>query len=125
MNKIAMMIASGEISVEELASVPELIERANLVIKGIDACKLTLNFPFGKDMIDCYDYTDTAGEYHSWGNCSSKGIFTCYCNWGGSHMTGACDLTNFSSVFIAFENSEFEYDLKRFLKQQIEAAEAN
>ena len=47
MNRLATFIANGSISVEELASAKELIERAELVTKGIEACKKTLAFPLG------------------------------------------------------------------------------
>lgn len=122
MNKLAALIASGEVTVEELANAGELIERAQLVTKGIEACKKTLTFPFGVSEIYCYSYTDRAGEYSSWGYCSRNGIFACSCNWGGNHVIGTCNLTDFADVFMAFENKEFECDLRKFLTQQIEKA---
>lgn len=122
MNKLATLIAKGEITVEELASAKKLIERADLVTNGIKACSKTLVFPFGVSEINCYSYTDSAGEYEAWGTCTSDGTFTCSCNWGGNHVVGRCNLTNFTEVFMAFENSEFAYDLHRFLLQQIEKA---
>ena len=122
MNKLANLIANGEITVEELANAGELIERAELVSKGLKACKRTILFPFGTDEISCYSYMDSAGEYQSWGSCTKDGVFTCSCNWGGNHETGKCNLTNFTEVFMAFENDEFAHDLRRFLLQQIEKA---
>ena len=122
MNKLAELIANGSISVEELASARELIERAELVTNGIAACKKTLLFPFGTSSINCYSYMDSAGEYEAWGDCSIDGNFTCFCNWGGNHEIGSCNLTDFSEVFMAFENEEFAHDLKRFLLQQINKA---
>ena len=122
MNKLAILIANGDITVEDLASAKELIERAELVTKGIQACKKTLMFPLVVSEISCYSYIDSAGEYEAWGNCSSDGMFTCYCNWGGNHITGNCNLMNFTEVFMAFENSEFAHDLRRFLLQQIKNA---
>ena len=122
MNKLATLIANGDITVEELASANELIERANLVTQGIEACKKTLMFPLGVNNINCYSYTDSAGEYEAWGNCSNNGTFTCSCNWGGNHVIGCCNLTNFDEVFLAFENEEFAHDLNRFLLQQINKA---
>lgn len=62
MNKLATLIAKGEITVEELVSAKELIERAELVTNGIKACRKTLMFPFGVSEINCYSYTDSAGE---------------------------------------------------------------
>lgn len=119
MNKLAFFIANGEVTVEELANAKDLIERAELVSKGINACKTSIMFPIEVNEVSCYSYTDSAGEYHSWGTCTNCGMFTCYCNWGGDHEIGRVDLTNFEQVFMAFENSEFAHDLKRFLQQQI------
>ena len=110
------------LQVEELASASELIERAELVTKGIEACKKTLTFPFGVSEISCYSYMDSVGEYEAWGNCSIDGTFTCFSSWGGNNVTGTCNLTNFTEVFMAFENSEFAHDLRRFLLQQIDKA---
>ena len=118
--KLAEMIAKRIISVEELANAPELIERAQLVNEGLKACRSTLLFPFGTNELKCYDYTDRAGEYSSWGSVTIDGIFTCWCNWGGNHKIGEVNLNNPTEVFMAFENSEFAYDLKKFLKEQIE-----
>ncbi len=122
MNKLATLIANGDITVEELANAKELIDRAELVTKGLEACKKTLSFPLGANVIDCYSYTDSAGEYSSWGSCTSEGIFTCSCNWGGNHVIGECNLTNFAEVFMAFDNNEFTNDLRRFLLRQIKEA---
>lgn len=122
MNKLAKLIANGDVSVEELDSAKELIERAELVKEGIEACKKTLSFPFGVSKINCYSYMDSAGEYEAWGSCSIDGTFTCSCNWGGNHVIGICNLTKFTEVFMAFENKEFAHDLRRFLLQQIKMA---
>ena len=123
MNRLAEMIAKGEISVEELATARDLISRAELVVAGIEACKKTIVFPLGETTVNCYQYTDNAGEYEAWGTCSSDGVFKCSCNWGGNHQIGSCNLLIFESVFMAFENRDFSHDLKRFLKRQIEKAE--
>lgn len=125
MNKLANLIANGEITVEELANATELIERAELVTKGIEACKKTIVFSLGKKEIECYSYMDSAGEYQAWGSCTNDGVFTCSCNWGGNHVIGSCNLTDYKDVFMAFENSEFKHDLRRFLTWQIEKANAN
>ena len=125
MNKLANLIANGKITVEELASAQNLIERAKLVTTGIEACKKTILFPIGVHEIQCYSFEDSFGEYHSWGNCTIDGIFTCYSNWGGQHVIGTCNLTNFEDVFMGFENSEFESDLSRFLRIQIEILNEN
>ena len=122
MNKLAKLIANGEITVDELANAHELIERAQLVLKGLNACKSTIMFPLGITEVNCYSYTDFAGEYASWGTCNKDGLFTCFSNWGGNHVIGQCNLTNFTEVFMAFENAEFKHDLGRFLLQQIEKA---
>lgn len=117
---LAQMIANGTISIEELANANTLIERAKLVNDGVNACSKTLLFPLGVNELSCYDYTDRAGEYVAWGTVSRSGIFTCWCNWGGNHQIGQVDLTKPAEVFMAFENSEFAHDLKRFLKEQIQ-----
>lgn len=122
MNKLATLIARGEISIEELAKATELIDRAKLVTEGIEACKKTISFPFGCTEVDCYHYIDSAGEYESWGKCTINGLFICSSNWGGPHVIGRCNLTDYAEVFMAFENHEFENDLKRFLELQIETA---
>ena len=122
MNELANLIANGTITVEELASAKQLIERAELVRNGLEACKKTLAFRFGESSIDCYSYTDFAGEYEAWGNCQIDGTFTCWSNWGGNHIIGKCNLTNFAEVFMAFENKDFAYDLHRFLLEQIKKA---
>ena len=122
MNKLATLIANGEITVEELANAQELIERAKLVTNGITACKKTISFVLGVNKTNCYHYMDSAGEYESWGECTNEGVLTCYCNWGGTHEIGKCNLTNFTEVFMAFDKSEFAHDLSRFLQKQIEKA---
>ena len=121
MNKLAKMIADGSISVEELSEATKLIERAELVVKGLEACKKTVLFPLGETEVSCYHYTDRAGEYSAWGHCTIHGTFICYCNWGGNHEIGRCNLLDFKDVFMAFENEEFAHDLKRFLTEQIDA----
>ena len=123
MNNLAKLIANGNVTVEELSAAPELIERAQYVVKAIAACRKTLVFPLGTTQIVIYSYTDRAGEYEAWGSCTNDGFFTCFCNWGGKHQTGHVNLTNSADVFMAFENEEFKYDLKRFLDQQIAKAE--
>lgn len=120
MNKLANLVATGKITVEELSTAPELIERAQLVKDGISACNKTLHFPMGVTEINCYSYMDSAGEYEAWGTCDNNGNFTCSCNWGGDHIIGQVNILNSSDVFMAFENQEFSSDLKRFLKQQID-----
>ena len=122
MSKLAEMISNEEITVEELAGAKDLIARAEFVTKGIEACKKTLLFSLGETQIQCYSYTDSAGEYSAWGSCTNDGILKMSCNWGGNHQTGSCNLLIFKSVFLAFENEEFAYDLKRFLERQIEKA---
>ena len=47
MNNLANLVATGKITVEELSTAPELIERAQLVKDGISACNKTLHFPIG------------------------------------------------------------------------------
>ena len=122
MNKIVELMANGTITAQDLVEASPLIERAELVNQGIQACKKTLVFPLGASEINCYSYMDSAGEYEAWGKCNATGIFTCFCNWGGNHQTGSCDLTSFESVFLAFENKELASDLKNFLEEQIEKA---
>lgn len=117
MSELAKFIATGKIPPEDLLKAQELIERAELVSKGIAACKQTIKFPIGVTEVDCYSYTDSAGEYESWGKCYQDGNFECWNNWGGNHRTGIVNLLDFTDVFIAFENEEFKYDLKRFLER--------
>ena len=125
MGRLVEKIANEEITVEELANVSKLIERAKLVTKGVEACKRTLVFPFGTNEVNCYGYVDSAGEYESWGSCTIDGTFTCYNNWGGNHPSGRCNLCDSKDVFMAFENKEFAPDLKRFLLEQIRKSQAN
>ena len=120
MNKLANLISEGTITVEELANAPQLIERAKFVQEALKACSKTLMFPLGVTKLECYSYTDRAGEYHSWGSVSADGTFVCYCNWGGNHCIGRVNLTNPSDVFMAFEDTEIASDLKRFLQDQIQ-----
>ena len=122
MNKVANLISDGTITVEDLANSKNLIEQAEFVKEALEACKKTLAFPLGLSQLDCYSYIDTAGEYESWGIVTNDGIFTCFCNWGGNHMTGQCDLKAYSNVFLHLDTDEFGCDLKRFLSQQIEKA---
>ena len=120
MNKLAIAIEKGELTVEELASAKELIERAELVINGIEACKKTLLFPLGVNSINCFSHMDTVKEYESWGKCTIDGTFTCFCNLKGNQVTHRCNLMNFSEVFMAFENTEFAEELRMFLLKQID-----
>ena len=119
MGKLLEMIARGEISAEELANASELINRAAFVKEGIEACQKTILFPLGTKEIKCYEYTDSAGEYQAWGTCRNDGLFSCYCNWGGNHLIGECNLSNFEEVFKSLDNKEFKHDLQRFLNLQI------
>ena len=120
--KLASLIADGTITVDELAEARDLIERAKLVKAGIEACKKNIIFPLGEVVVQCYHYTDCAGEYSSWGTCTYNGWFSCSCNWGGDHIIGQCNLFDFKDVFMAFETGEFASDLERFLRQQIKKA---
>lgn len=122
MNKLAKLIARGEITPKDLVDANELIERIDLVKKGLQACKKNIVFPLGVNEVQCYSYTDSAGEYQAWGTCKSDGVFSCSTNWGGRHVIGSCNLLNFEEVFEAFENRDFASDLRRFLLQQIEKA---
>jgi hypothetical protein len=122
MNKLAEMIAKNLIDPEDLVEAEELIQRSMLVSEGLKACQKNIQFPMGVSEVSCYQYTDSAGEYSSWGYCTHDGLFTCFCNWGGEHEIGKCYLNNFKDVFIAFENKEFKYDLERFLNNQIKEA---
>lgn len=123
-NRLAEMIANNEISIQELAEAKELIEVAQFVEKGLEACKKVLMFPLGVDEISCYRYMDNAGEYEAWGRCLLDGTFYCYCNWGGNHEIGRCNLNNEKEVFLQLlNNKEFCNDLKKFLERMIKAAE--
>lgn len=119
MNKLVTLVSNGDITVEELASAEELIERADWVISGINACKQTLIFPIGVREINCYSFTHSDKGYKVWGNCTCDGMFTCFSNQGGNHVIGSCNLTNPIEVFMAFENSEFKDELRMFLLRQI------
>ena len=121
MNTLAQLIADGAITIDDLANGTELIERAKFVKEGLAACKQTLKFPMGITEIECYHYLNSAGEYEACGRVTNDGIFTCSCNWGGWHVIGRCNLTNFEDVFMAFEKSDFAPDLKRFLEFQIKS----
>lgn len=119
---LANLIANGTVSLEELASAQDLIDRAKFVKAGIDACKENLVFPLGTTEINCYDFLDNAGEYHSHGIVKSDGSFTCWSNWGGDHINGTCNLFDFNQVFNALDSHDFKYDLRKFLSEQIEKA---
>ena len=54
MNKLAKLVADGNVSVEELSEATKLIERAELVVKGLEACKKTVLFPLGETEVSCY-----------------------------------------------------------------------
>lgn len=122
--KLTELIANGTVTIEDLANAPELIERAKFVKEGLEACRKTLVFPIGVLEQPCYDYTDRAGEYSSWGSVTNNGIFTCWCNWGGNHEIGKLNLNHDEEVFLAFDNTELACDLKRFLNEQIEKAKS-
>ena len=116
------LIKSGDITIEELTRIPDLIERAKFVTEALEACKKTLSFPFGVEEIKCYRYVDSCGEYEAWGSCTSSGYFHCWTNWGGDHKIGQVKLTNPTEVFCALDNKELGHNLERFLKQQIKVA---
>ena len=123
MNKLVNMIANGEITVEELAAAKNIIEQAELVSKGIEACKKTIAFPLGTDTLQCYCYTDAAGEYSAWAQLEKNGMIIFFSNWGGNHETGHFNLLSFRETFLAFDNEDLANDLKDFLLKQIEKAE--
>ena len=118
--RLSELIASGEISPEELANATELLERVELVKKAIDSCKKNILFPLGTKEIQCYSFMDNAGEYEAWGKVNIDGYFTCSSNWGGNHEIGSCNLLDFKDVFLALDKEEFKDDLRKFLNQQIE-----
>lgn len=120
MNKIANLLAAGEIQPADLVGANELIERANLVHAAMEQLSKKILFPLGTQSVTCYDYTDRAGEYSAWGNCNIYGDFTCCSNWGGDHVIGRCNLLSFDSIFNAFDKPEFSNDLERFLKSMLE-----
>ena len=122
MGKLTEMVDNGQISVQELCSVNELVELANLAAEGVEACKKTIVFPLGTTEVQCYSYIDRAGEYESWGSCRNDGIFECASSWGGPHIIGYVDITSYEEVFKALRNEEFRFDLERFLRIQIEKA---
>ena len=124
MTKLEKMNADGTISIDELASIPELIERAKLVQDGLSACQKTISFHLGQEEVEVYSYTGIGGEYESWGIVHRDGTFVCYCNWGGDHESGRVNLMNSSEVFLALgAGDSFSDDLKRFLREQIRKAQ--
>ena len=119
MKKLVELVADGELRVEELSRLPELIERAKLVLQAMEACRKTICFPLGVQELKCYEF-EQFGEYHAWGLVSPDGYFTCWSNWGGDHRIGWVSLNNAASLFLALEDPDFAPDLTRFLKEQIE-----
>lgn len=122
-NKLAELLANGTITVEELAGANELIEQAKLITEGIKACQKLIYFPLGTSEVECYNYTDAAGEYHAWGTCSSNGIFICSTSWGGTHELGRCNLNDAKSIFEAMDkDDELACNIERFLREMIQKA---
>lgn len=125
MSKIEELIASGDISPEDLVEAEDLIERAKLVQEGLNACKQTISFPLGKKKVQCYfqncETEDNEG-YNVWGECDTDGEFICISNQNGKHIIGRCNLLDFEKTFMAFSNEKFARHLKKFLKEQIVGA---
>ncbi len=130
MSKLKELIARGELSVEELVAVSEedaatkskLVERAKLVIKGLEACKQTLHIPNGEIDVECYYYENAKFNYKAWGIYYDDGFLYLYSNLVGS--TKIVDLNDAADVFMALDDFLFGIgnDLERFLSQQIEKA---
>lgn len=119
-NKLAKLIAEGAVNPEDLLEAEDLIQRAKLVRAAMEKIPNKVVFPVGMKTIRCYEYTDSAGEYSAWGACDISGNFTVECNWGGLHINGTCNLTDFGSMFTAFDEWEYPSDLKRFLESMVE-----
>lgn len=124
MNKVMAMIVSGETSIEEVAQLEELSKQAKFAQQAAKACKKTMLLPIGENKIKCYNYIDGAGEYEAWGECTHDGVFTCWCNWGGNHQIGHCNLLDSIEILMALQQDKFKSDLKRFLEEQITKAES-
>ena len=123
MEKLAELIAKGEITVKELDAANNLIERAKLVENGIKACKKTIMFPLGSSSIQCYSYKDPESENEAWAVCTNDGTFTCSrTHYDVTLTVGKCNLLNFEEVFKALGHGEFSSHLERFLLQQIDKA---
>ena len=123
MSKLLDLLKKGEITLEEITAVPDLIERAKFVQQALEACKKTLLFPMGSITIPCYNYTDSAGEYEAWGEISHNGVLTMWSNWGGNHQIGQVNLNQPYDILKSLDDKEFGHDLKRFLDEQIKKAE--
>jgi hypothetical protein len=122
MNKLMQLISDGHITVEDITNIPVIIERAKLVKAGLEACSKTIVFPLGEAEVFRYDYTDMAGEYHSWGKVANNGYLTIYSNWGGDHRICYVNLLDATEVLVAMDDDEARYDLTRFLTERIDKA---
>lgn len=118
-SKLANLIAEGAVDPEDLVQAEELIERAKLVKAAMEKIPQKVVFLLGTKKNQCYNYTDSAGEYSAWGECDINGTFTVQSNWGGTHINGTCNLTDFSSIFKAFDEWDNPADLRRFLESMV------
>lgn len=118
MNKLAEIVANGEIDVEELNRASEFIERAQFVKDAIEACKKTIVFPLGTEGIKCY-FNEKRGSKKVWGYCTVAGIFKLS---GHFKFPGEYDINilSFKEVFLALDTEDISEDLRSFLEQQIE-----
>ena len=120
-NKIVELINNGTISLRDLVDASDLIEKTKFVNEAVEACKKTLFFPVGEDVIQCFDHVK--GNYHFTGWCTREGEFSLNSNLSEMKFVGCCNILDFYDVFRNLD-TEMKTGLEIFLKEQIQKAKS-
>lgn len=114
------MFSRDKISIYELVKHPELMEMAQFVAEGLDACTKTMSFHFGEEWIDCYHCEIFGGGYRE-GKLNLRGILVCRSE--EDRKLASVNLHNPKAVLRALKKKDdFSRDLKYFLNEQIKKA---
>ena len=113
------LITNGQLKVEDLCTAPEVIKFAELVTRGIQACKKLIVFHLGEESVCCYKYI--ADGYSISGTCYAEGKLVLHSTLIGNIVT--CNLLDSKSVFSSLNDNDVRVELERFFQEMIKQAE--
>lgn len=120
---IKELVKSGKVKLEKIDKIQMELDRARIIVKGMDACRKNIMFPIKTKNVQCYSNRTLKPGFEIWGTCTSSGVFSCYSNVSGDNLIGKCDLTDFESIFNAMDSIEFNNILRDFFNEQIAKAQ--